>query len=138
MIKDAISDNHPIDRLLDGLHRDPGEGELVRHTPLIDRVFSRGSVEAILEALDAEQGEDEAFARETAAEIRKKSPTSLKVAFGQFQRGKSLSLANALKLEFRLGLPPDRQPRLSRGRRRAHSGKRPRARLAAGDPRRRR
>ena len=102
VIKDALRDNHPIDRLLDGLHRDPGEGELVRHTPLIDRVFSRGSVEAILQALDSEQGEDEDFARETAAEIRKKSPTSLKVAFGQFQRGKSVSLANALKLEFRL------------------------------------
>ena len=102
VIKDALRDNHPIDRLLDGLHRDPGEGELVRHTPLIDRVFSRGSVEAILQALNSEQGEDEDFARETAAEIRKKSPTSLKVAFGQFRRGKSLSLANALKLEFRL------------------------------------
>ncbi len=102
VIKDALRDNHPIDRLLDGLHRDPGEGELVGHTPLIDRAFSLDSVEAILEALDAEQGEDEAFARETAAEIRKKSPTSLKVAFGQFKRGKTLNLANALKLEFRL------------------------------------
>jgi enoyl-CoA hydratase len=102
VIKDALQDNHPIDRLLDGLHRDPGEGELVRHTPLIDRVFSRDSVDAILAGLDSEQGEDQAFARETAAEIRKKSPTSLKVAFGQFKRGKSLNLANALKLEFRL------------------------------------
>ena len=97
-----MSDNHPIDRLLDGLHRDPGEGELVRHTPLINRIFSRGSVEEILEGLDSEQGEDETFARETAAEIRKKSPTSLKIAFGQFERGKSLSLTDALKLEFRL------------------------------------
>jgi enoyl-CoA hydratase len=102
VIKDALRDNHPIDRLLDGLHRDPGEGELVRHTPLIDRIFSRGSVEAILDGLDSEQGEDEAFARATAAEIRKKSPTSLKIAFGQFKRGKSLSLTDALKLEFRL------------------------------------
>ncbi len=102
VIKDALADNHPIDRLLDGLHRDPGEGELVRHTPLIDRAFAAPSVEAILEALDAEQGEDAAFARDTAAEIRKKSPTSLKIAFAQTQRGKSLDLASALKLEFRL------------------------------------
>jgi enoyl-CoA hydratase len=102
VIKDALRDNHPIDRLLDGLHRDPGEGELVRHTPLIDRIFSRGSVEAILDGLDSEQGEDQAFARETASEMRKKSPTSLKIAFGQFKRGKSLSLTDALKLEFRL------------------------------------
>jgi enoyl-CoA hydratase/carnithine racemase len=102
VIKDALADNHPIDRLLDGLHRDPGEGELVRLTPAIDRVFSAPSVEAILERLDAEEGEDEAWARETASELRKKSPTSLKVAFAQMQRGKSLDLAQSLKLEFRL------------------------------------
>ena len=102
VIKDALADNHPIDRLLDGLHKDPGEGELVRHTPLIDRAFSAASVESILDNLDAEAGEHEAFARETAEEIRKKSPTSLKIAFAQFKRGKSLDLASALKLEFRL------------------------------------
>ena len=102
VIKDALRDNHPIDRLLDGLHREPGEGELVRHTPLINRAFSAPSVEAILACLDAETGEHEAFARETAAEMRKKSPTSLKVAFVQMQRGKSLDLLSALKLEFRL------------------------------------
>jgi enoyl-CoA hydratase len=102
VIKDALSDNQPIDRLLDGLHRDPGEGELVRHTPVINRAFSAPSVEAILQRLDAEEGEDQAFARETAAELRKKSPTSLKIAFAQMQRGKSLDLASALRLEFRL------------------------------------
>jgi enoyl-CoA hydratase len=102
VIKDSLSDNHPIDRLLDGLHRDPGEGELVRYTPLIDRAFSAPSVEAILDRLDAERGEDESFAQETAAAIREKSPTSLKIAFEQYTRGKSLDLAAALKLEFRL------------------------------------
>ncbi len=102
VIKDALSDNHPIDRLLDGLHRDPGEGELVRFTPAINRTFSAPSVEEILARLDAERGEDEAWAQETAAEMRKKSPTSLKVAFAQMQRGKSLDLAEALRLEFRL------------------------------------
>jgi enoyl-CoA hydratase len=101
-IKEALADNHPIDRLLDGLHKDPGEGELVRHTPLIDRVFAAPSVEAILEGLDAERGEHAAFAHEAADEIRKKSPTSLKIAFALFQRGKALDLASALKLEFRL------------------------------------
>jgi enoyl-CoA hydratase/carnithine racemase len=102
VIKDALADNHPIDRLLDGLHRDPGEGELVRHTPVIDRTFSAGSVEEILARLDAEKGDDEDWAKETAAELRKKSPTSLKIAYEQMQRGKDLSLAEALKLEFRL------------------------------------
>jgi enoyl-CoA hydratase len=102
VIKDGLSDNHPIDRLLDGLHREPGEGELVRLTPAINRIFSAGSVEEILERLDGERGDDEAWARETAAELRTKSPTSLKIAFAQVQRGKSLNLAEALRLEFRL------------------------------------
>ena len=40
--------------------------------------------------------------RKTAAEIRTKSPTSLKIAFAQIERGKSLDFASALRLEFRL------------------------------------
>jgi enoyl-CoA hydratase len=102
VIKDAISDNHPVDRLLDGLHRDPGEGELVKHTPVINRAFSAPTIEGILERLDMEEGEDAPFASETAAEIRKKSPTSLKVALRQMQLGRSLGLDEALRLEFRL------------------------------------
>ena len=102
VIKDGLADNHPIDRLLDGLHRDPGEGEIVRHTPAINRIFSARSVEEILARLDAEEGEHEPWAKETAAELRKKSPSSLKIAFAQMQRGKQLSLAEALKLEFRV------------------------------------
>ena len=42
------------------------------------------------------------WARDTAAEMRKKSPTSLKVAFRQMQIGRSLDLGEALRLEFRL------------------------------------
>ena len=102
VIKDALADNHPVDRLLDGLHRDPGEGELAPLTPAIHRIFGAETVEEILERLDAEQGEFEAWAKETAAEIRKKSPTSLRIAREQMRRGRSLSLAEALKLEYRI------------------------------------
>ena len=103
VIKTALADNHPIDRLLDGLHQDPGEGELVRFTPAINRIFSAPSVEEILERLDAEpEGPYEDWAKQTAATLREKSPTSLKIALQQMQRGKSLELDEALRLEFRL------------------------------------
>lgn len=102
VVKDALAANHPIDRLLDGLHRDPGEGKIVRKTPVINRTFSAGSVEEILKRLEAEEGEDAAWAKETADEVRKKSPTSLKIALKQMRVGKSLTLREALKLEFRL------------------------------------
>lgn len=102
VIKDALADNHPIDRLLDGLHRDPGEGELARLTPAVQRIFGASSVEQILSLLDAEEGEFEPWAKATAAELRKKSPTSLKIALEQMRRGKTLSLADALRLEYRV------------------------------------
>jgi enoyl-CoA hydratase len=102
VVKDALADNQPIDRLLDGLHRDPGEGELARLTPAIHRTFGAASVEQILSLLDAEEGEFESWAKETAAEMRKKSPTSLKIALAQMRRGKTLTLAEALRLEYRI------------------------------------
>ncbi len=115
VIRDALSDNQPIDRLLDGLHRDPGEGELTRRTPVINRIFGAESVEEILDRLDAERGEEEAWAKSTAAEMRKKSPTSLKIAFAQMQCGKTLDLAAALRLEYRLASHVVARPDFSEG-----------------------
>lgn len=115
VIKDAIADNHPIDRLLDGLHKDPGEGELAKLIPTIDRIFAADSVGAILESLDSERGQHASWAHETAAEMRKKSPTSLKVALRQMQIGLSLDLAEALRLEFRLGSNLIAQPDFREG-----------------------
>ena len=138
VIKDALRDNHPIDRLLDGLHRDPGEGELVRHTPLIDRVFSRGSVEAILASARFRAG------RGRGLRARDRGGDSQEVAhlaqsgLRPIPARQVLEPGERAEARIQAGLPPDRQPRLSRGRRRPHSGKRPRARLAAGNPRRRR
>ena len=115
VVKDAIADNHPIDRLLDGLHKDPGEGELAKLIPAINRIFSAPSVAAILADLDAERGDDRDWAQETAAEIRKKSPTSLKVAFRQIQLGRDLDLPSALRLEFRLASHLIARPDYSEG-----------------------
>ncbi len=102
VIVDAAKDNHPIDKLLDGLHRDPGEGELARMTPIINRIFGADSVEEIFDLLDKEDGPQAGFAHETAEQMRRKSPTSLKIAFQQMRRGKGLDLADALRLEYRL------------------------------------
>lgn len=99
-IREALSQAEPVDPLLDGLHEDPGESELARLQPAIDRLFSGASVEEILERLEGETGECAEWAGATAAEIRRKSPTSLKVAFEQMKRGADLRLDEALELEF--------------------------------------
>ena len=72
---------------------------------VIDRAFSGVSVEEILQRLDQEasaEGDDAAFARDTAATMRQKAPLSLKIAFEQMQRGPGLDFANAMRTEFRI------------------------------------
>ena len=89
-----------IDALLRAHAADPGEPALAPHRAAIDRCFAEPTVERILAALDAE-GTD--WARETAATLRTKSPTSLKVSLKQLRLGRTLpDFEAAMRLEFRL------------------------------------
>ncbi|MGI9354000.1 MAG: enoyl-CoA hydratase/isomerase family protein, partial [Rhizobiaceae bacterium] len=79
----------------------PYETEL----PWIDDVFSAGSVEDILEQLEAvaKQNEPQAsWAAKTLETLSQKSPTSLKVAFEQIKRGANLSMADCMRMEYRI------------------------------------
>jgi enoyl-CoA hydratase len=89
----------PPDVVLSALQADPGKAPLTQQRGKIDTVFSAGSVEAILERLDRD-GSD--WARETAATIRTKSPTSLKVAYRQIREGAKLSFDDCMRMEFRM------------------------------------
>ena len=89
-----------IDRVLGAHGADPGDRALGPHRGTIDRCFSEPSVERILAALDAEGTE---WAHETAATLRTKSPTSLKVTLRQLRLGRTLpDFEAAMRLEFRL------------------------------------
>ncbi|MDH3581516.1 MAG: enoyl-CoA hydratase/isomerase family protein [Hyphomicrobiales bacterium] len=99
-IHEALSEAEPVDALLAGFHQDPGASDIAARRADIDRLFSAASVEEVLGNLDAETGDMEKWAREAAADIRTKSPTGLKVAFQQMQRGPKLQLDEALELEF--------------------------------------
>lgn len=102
-IRHAMIEGDPIDPVLEALHRDPGESELARLRPVIDRIFSADSVEAILSRLDGETGAHADWARETAAAIRQRAPLSLKVAFRQIREGRlKPTLKDELKVEYRL------------------------------------
>ncbi len=71
--------------------------EAIKHE--IDRCFGTSSVEQTLALLDET---DSDWARSTAATIRTKSPTSLKIAFRQLREGRLLSFRDCMRLEFRL------------------------------------
>jgi enoyl-CoA hydratase/carnithine racemase len=69
----------------------------------IDRLFKGNRVEDILAALDAKGSADgTGFAAATAALIRTKSPTSLKLALAQMRRGPTLDFAECMRTEFRI------------------------------------
>jgi enoyl-CoA hydratase len=95
----------PVDALLGAFAEPAGEGPLSARAPVIDRLFTGDSVEGILTALDAEatgQGPEAGFARTTAALIRLKSPTSLKITLAQLRRGRNLDFAECMRTEFRI------------------------------------
>ncbi|WP_108659041.1 enoyl-CoA hydratase/isomerase family protein [Acuticoccus kandeliae] len=96
-----------LDRIAHARALEAGLDELVVDTEprdaeeaaFIDKVFGADSVLAILERLD-DEGND--FAAETAATIRKMSPTSLEVTFREIRRAEGKSLGECLTTEFRI------------------------------------
>jgi enoyl-CoA hydratase len=104
---DALCTAVPVDALLPAFAPSPagGPGPVTAHRLAIDRLFKGDRVEDILAALDSEaaaEGRDAEFARAAATAMWKKSPTSLKVALAQLQRGRSLDFDACMRTEFRI------------------------------------
>jgi len=104
-LRDALCGATSVDALLTAFAEPQGEASVVSLRPAIDRLLTGKTVEHIVEALDREAqsaGEAAEFARATAATIRTKSPTSLKLALAQVRAGKSLSFDECMQTEFRI------------------------------------
>jgi enoyl-CoA hydratase/carnithine racemase len=83
----------------DGLHDAPSflpTSPLLAYRDAIDRFFALPSVQAIVSALE---GDASAWARETAALLRKRSPLMLHVTLEQIRRGRAMELADNLRME---------------------------------------
>lgn len=68
----------------------------------IDALFATGPVESILSRLDALDGGNADWARQTAAAIRAKSPTSLRVALRQIRAARELVFEDCIRLDWRI------------------------------------
>jgi enoyl-CoA hydratase len=102
---DALCGNVPVDALLAAFAEPAGEGPVVARRAAIDRLFAADRVEIILAALDQQAtagGADAEWAAATAATMRSRAPTSLKVALAQVRRGKSWSFEDCMRAEFRI------------------------------------
>ena len=100
-LADALCGAISVDATLAAFAEPVGEGKLVAGRGAIDRLFKGDRVENILAALDAERTDSE-FATATAATIRMKSPTSLKLALAQMRAGATLSFQGCMQTEFRI------------------------------------
>jgi enoyl-CoA hydratase len=102
---DALCTAVPVDAVLAAFARHGEAAPLSANLDLIDRLFVEDSVEGVLAALDREAvqtGPATRFAGECAATIRKKSPTSLKLALAQVRAGKELTFEECMRIEFRI------------------------------------
>lgn len=72
---------------------------LEQHALLIDECFSAATVEEILVRLE---NSSDPFARQTLATLGKMSPLSLKVTKKALEKGSNKTLAECLKMEYRL------------------------------------
>jgi enoyl-CoA hydratase len=102
---DALCGAVSVDALL-GTFAQPADGApIATRRATIDRLFTGDRVEDILAALDregAEGGADAEFAGKTAAVMRTKSPTSLKLALAQVRAGQELTFDACMRTEFRI------------------------------------
>lgn len=101
-VRSAIADADPVDPVLDTRHVDCGPGELEVLRPAIARCFAGDSVEAIVASLEAENGEARTWAEGVLQDLRRCSPTSLKVTHRHVRLAKGLDLAATLAQDYRL------------------------------------
>jgi enoyl-CoA hydratase/carnithine racemase len=84
-----------------GATPDAARAELPAHADAIARCFSPPTAEGIVAALKAEK-EDVEWAAETLKTLLKQSPTSVKITIEAVKRAASMTIAEALVMEYRM------------------------------------
>ena len=101
-IKTALIDTWPVDPLLDERHVDPGPRELEPYLSHIERCFSAPTVESIIERLGQVPSDTRDWAQGVIADLKSRSPLSLKVTYRHIRAARELDLRQTLQLDYRL------------------------------------
>lgn len=101
-IKAALADTWPVDTILDERQVDPGPGELAAYAPLIAHCFSAPAVEEIVARLQAAKGAQRDWAQAVIADLRARSPLSLKITHRHIRDARALDLRQTLIIDYRL------------------------------------
>ena len=101
-IKAALVDTWPVDTVLDDRHIDPGPGELDRCAGIIARCFAAPGVEEIILRLAGITGSERDWAQAVIADLKARSPISLKVTHRHIEEARALDLRQTLVVDYRL------------------------------------
>lgn len=99
-LTEALTGLEPVDAILERFAAPPVPSGVTGHRGSIQRCFAFDTVDQVLAALDHDAKALDSWCAATAATIRTKSPTSLKIAIEQVRRGAALSFEAAMVLEF--------------------------------------
>lgn len=91
----------PVDTAVSRVAEHEQQAPILARLDAINRHFSFDSVGEILASLEA-AGPDDAFAAETLAGMRAKSPMSMAIAIEQVKRGRTLDFNEAMVMEYRI------------------------------------
>jgi enoyl-CoA hydratase len=101
-LTDALCGNISVDATLAAFAEPAADGPVTARRDTIARLLAGDRIEDILVRLDAETGAERDWAAATAAAIRTKSPTSLKLALAQLRRGRGLTFEQCMQAEMRI------------------------------------
>jgi enoyl-CoA hydratase len=104
-LTEALCGTDPVNAVLADFMESVGHGEVMPRRRVIDRTFSWGSVDAIVDALHRESqiiSDQSEWSARTLQTIRAKSPTSLVLALAQMRYGRTHSFEACMAAEFRI------------------------------------
>lgn len=95
----SLPNKETVTKILKSFNVTASHSELIEHKAEIESCFSKNTVEEILHALENHPSE---WCHKTAAIIKTKSPTSLKVTLRAIQQAEKLNFDESMKIEYRL------------------------------------
>lgn len=101
-IKASLADTWPVDTVLDDRHREPGLGELAPYRATIARCFSAARVEDVVARLEATDGAHREWAHGVVADLRRRSPLSLKITHRHIREANARDLRQTLQIDYRI------------------------------------
>lgn len=101
-IRAALADAWPIDALLDERHRDPGPSALLSRAQVIEECFSAATVEQVVLRLASVEGADKDWAQGCLSDLRRMSPTALKITLRHIRSASSDELDEVLERDYSL------------------------------------